>query len=257
MKLEKAESLKTELMSEIAKYMEQKTDYRNSEVERILDEIKDRFIGIMQEYRINVNEDYMKSQSDILKYAIKNLNAEKDQDLFLAIFKNLNRYVETLEKENDNVEKANQQSIKYEIEENEEKRNENVSYRIIPYIEEYIDDAFSNTLREMDNLGIRINETIKDELKNNIFSVLKNAKVNEIITLFREENNEMFSEIQNKIDEFFSRTQQKEEQKEENDKKPWELTPEELAEINPVRAVEEAAEKATREPLALPDNVLE
>lgn len=57
MKLEKAESLKTELMSEIAKYMEQKTDYRNSEVERILDEIKDRFIGIMQEYRINVNED--------------------------------------------------------------------------------------------------------------------------------------------------------------------------------------------------------
>lgn len=199
----------------------------------------------------------MKSQSDILKYAIKNLNAEKDQDLFLAIFKNLNRYVETLEKENDNVEKANQQSIKYEIEENEEKRNENVSYRIIPYIEEYIDDAFSNTLREMDNLGIRINETIKDELKNNIFSVLKNAKVNEIITLFREENNEMFSEIQNKIDEFFSRTQQKEEQKEENDKKPWELTPEELAKINPVCAVEEATEKATREPLALPDNVLE
>lgn len=254
----KIENLKEEVMAEIARCIEQKSDNRNYEVEKLLDKIKYEIISIMQESRIRVNEEYINSQLDVLKYGIKNLNAEKDQKLFSAIFKNLDRYVETLEKENDDNEKIKQQTVRYEIEENKEEREKDISYTIIPNIESYIHDAFSNTLKRMDNLGIRINESTKDELKYKIFSMLKNAKVDEIRTLFKIENNKMFNEIENKIDEFFSRTEQKEEEKEDNDKKPWELTPEELAEINPDVAIKEATEKAAKEELqALPDNILE
>ena len=206
----KIENLKEEVIAEIAKCIEQKSDNRNYEVEKLLDKIKYEIISIMQESRIRVNEEYINSQLDVLKYGIKNLNAEKDQKLFSAIFKNLNRYVETLEKENDNNEKTKQQTVRYEIEENKEEREKDISYTIIPNIESYIHDAFSNTLKRMDNLGIRINESTKDELKYKMFSVLKNTKVDEIRTLFKIENNKMFNEIQNKIDEFFSITEQKE-----------------------------------------------
>lgn len=258
----KIEDLKNDIISEIAGIIEQNSENKNDEIRRNLNEIKNKFDEIMKSEGINTNQEYLNTQLHVLQNEIKKTTDIPNQDLYSMISTRLNRYVAALlegkdEEELETQTRRQKGNLEYEIGENKEKRKKDVSWVVIPSIEDYIEDIFSNTMRRLDSFDIRMSNQKFDELKFIILSQLKNKSVNNMEELFIDEDSEMIRIVNAKLEEFFSTVEQmrvKNEKEETDNKKPWELSEEEMKNIDPEKAQRTVENRIIKE---LPDNVIE
>lgn len=258
--------LKDEVMTDIFRSIEQSSEDKQYETKRRLDKIKNKFAEIMESEGVSVNQEYLDTQLNVLESQIKRTLKGPNEDLCAMVSKRLSMYVDILsaEKDKDEIEAQTTHqkgNIQYELEENKGKRKKDVSLRIIPSIEEYIDDVFSNTRRRLDSFGITISGQQLDYLRSSISSQLKNKSVTEIEDFFIDEDNQLFRRVSAKLEEFFNTVEQMRVQDEQGENKSPNALLFEHFEIDHELAIKRLAEQGQQKSIykkieGLPDDVI-
>lgn len=200
--------LKDEFINEIVSIINQKEEGKYYGTVSKLSNLKESFTNIIRIKGLSVNEEYLRTQMDVLLAEIKRDNCKSNEELYTWISTRLNRYLDVLQTETDEEEIQRQLDgekghLQYEVEENKTQRKRRTIHIAVPKVEGYISDILSNTLRRADTLGIRISNNRFDELRYEISSQLKHKRTHEMEEFLLDEDSELIRIINQKLEEFF------------------------------------------------------
>jgi hypothetical protein len=243
------ETLKYETMQAIEQIIEGNSeDRKNGTKKKLNNAIINRFKGILEQKGIEFDEEYAYGQLDVLTSEIEKGNKVLDENLLTQINRLLNRHIEYAieypEEERDLNLQRNESRVDDGLEEDESQRRKKINNNQIPKVEEFLHDIFSHEMRRIDYREITLTEANREELKYEILSRLKHASSKEITSFFEGQNNNLTENIKIKLSEFFEAVNQEllQQEESEHDKKSWELTEEEMENVDPRKAVENIKE---------------
>lgn len=244
----KIEALKDETMQAIERIIEINSDKRQSDTKKqSTTTIINGFEDIFKQKGIKVDEEYVQGQLYVLINEIEKGNKVLDDNLLTQINRVLNKHIEysieAPEEERDLSLQRNESIADDMLEEDELLRRKKTNNNQIPKIEEYLHDIFSHEMRRNEYRGIRLTEANLEELRYEILNRLKYRSSERMINFFESQNNELTENIKTKLSEFFEIVKQEvlqqEKQKEnQQPRKSWELSEEEMEKIDPQKAVE-------------------
>lgn len=205
--------LKDEFINEIVGIINQKEESKHNQTVSKLSNLKDSFTDIIRTEGLSVNEEYLRTQMDVLVAEIKRDNRKSNEELYTWISARLNRYLDVLQTETDEEEiqmqlDGEKEHLQYEVEENKTQRKRRTVHIAVPKVEGYISDILSNTMRRADTLGIRMSNDRFDELRYAISSQLKHRRIHEIEDFLLDEDSELIRTINQKLEEFFNQVNQ-------------------------------------------------
>lgn len=258
----KMETLKDDIMQVIKRIIEINSESRKSDTKhKLSNTIISEFERILKQKGIDIDVEYAYGQLDVLTSEIEKGNKVLDDNLLTQINRLLNRHIEYAIEKSEEDTKLNLQQNEFRVEhglnEDKSQRRRKANNNQIPKIEEYLHDIFSHEMRRNDYRGIRLTEANREELRYEILSRLKHRSSEEIINFFENQNNALSENIKAKLSEFFETVKQEFSQQELQNKKTWELTPEQMRNIDPNAAKENAAIAAVEPTEQLPGNVIE
>lgn len=249
----KIETLKDETMQAIKRIIEINSDKRQSDTKKqSTTTIINGFEDIFKQKGIKVDEEYVQGQLYVLINEIEKGNRELDDDLLTQINRVLNKHIEYVieapEEERDLSLQRNESRTDDVLEEDKMLRHKKTNNNQIPKIEEYLHDIFGHEMRKNEYRGIRLTEANLEELRYEILNRLKYRSSERMISFFEGQNNELTENIKTKLSEFFEIVKQEvlqQDQQKENQqpRKSWELSEEEMKKIDPKKAVENLGEQ--------------
>lgn len=246
----KMETLKDETIQAIKQIIKINSERRkNGTKNQLNNTIINAFKEILKQKGIEFDIEYVQGQLDVLINEIEKGNKVLDDNLLTQINRLLNRHIEYAieypEEERDFNLKRNELRVDDGLEEDQSQRRKKINNNQIPKIEEFLHDIFSHEMRRIDYRGITLTEANREELRYEILNRLKHRSSEEIINFFENQNNSLTVNIKTKLSEFFETVNQELLQQEENehDKKSWELSEEEMKNIDPKEAVKNLGEK--------------
>jgi len=246
----KMETLKHETMKSIHQIIKVKSDDRKNNIKnQIMNIIVNAVNEVLVQKGMQLDEEYVREELDVLTAEIEKGNKVLDDNLLARINSVLNRHIESAVdypgvEERDIQLKRNESRMDNELEEDESQRHRKINNNQIPKIEEFLYNIFSHEMRKVEYRGITLTERDREELKYEILSKLKHRGSEKIADFFDNQNVELIRDIKTKISEFFESIKQELLQQEQQEgrtenKKTWELSAEEMGNINPAKAVEE------------------
>lgn len=262
------EQLKDETMQSIRQVIEKHSEDRKKNTKK---EITTRIINIftkrMAEKGIRVDSQYLEGQLDVLVSELEGRDKKSDDYLQSQLNRFFNRHLEyAIENTEADVKqlnlRRNESRTEDIMDEDKSERRRAANNNQIPKIEEYLHDIFSHTMRMLEYRGINISQTSEEELRYAILSRLKHKTSEDMMRFFENSNNELSEDIKGEISKFFESVNyeiSKEEQQSEDkkEKKPWELSLSEMANINPAKALKEAENNRQGPQNALPDHIID
>ena len=116
-------------------------------------------------------------------------------------------------------------------------------------------------MRMLEYRGINLSEINKEELRYEILSNLKFISSDHMTKFFESNNNQLSKNIMSRISEFFRTMEQEiheqeQQSTEKKEKKPWDLSPIEMENINPAKALKNTENNRTNIQ-ALPDHIID
>lgn len=227
-------------------------DNRSNEINKRLESIKNKFIEIAETIGIRVNQEYLDGQLAVVKHNIQKTNNQNSEDLLLGINSQLNRCIEEAieaktPEESEEVVTRGKIKIENSSEDNGKNRIKS-NMRTEMLLNEYVDDIRSNTLRRLFNMGLD-SRKIEELSQEFIYRVnqLKYRNIDELLQYSSYTDEQVLAKVQDEADNFFrelSKAIEAKEEEKQEEPKSWELSPDEMENINPIEAVKKAEEKA-------------
>jgi len=241
---------------DISYFLGNRSDYRKWATKKELTEnVVKKFTEILRQRGIRPDTEYLEGQLDVLVSELEKGNKDLDGNLYADISKLLNKHVDYVIENTENDEKnynlrKNEGRAGEVLEEDNSKRGRRINNMQIPKIQEYIHDIFSHTMKMLEYRGIKISQRDIDELRYDILNRLKNNTSRHMEDFLNEDKEVVFQEMKGMLSNFFEYTQEelakqaREEQEPKKEKKWWELSPEEMKNIDPAKALENAQKVA-------------